>query len=92
MGMGAVEQVLNQHQQTAHVAVRRTPFSGPICWSRDSLGPEDGLIRLDPAARRELDVIVEILRANPLSTALLIPDEFEMQACRAMMARASAKR
>ena len=87
--MGAVEQVLNQHQHTAQVAVRRTPFSGPICWSRDSLRPEDGLIRLDSAARRELDAIVEILRANPLSTALLSPDEFEMQACRAMMARAS---
>jgi alpha-ketoglutarate-dependent taurine dioxygenase len=86
--MGIAERILSQHTHSERPPVRDTPFAGPIVWGRDSLGPEDGVIRLDPASRRELDRIVEVLRHNPLPTQLLVPDEFEMPACRAMMARA----
>jgi len=86
--MNAPERVLNQQLHTPAPAVRTTPFSGAIAWDRDSLAPDDGLIPLDADSRRELDGIVEVIRHNPLPTPLLSPDEFEMPACRAMMARA----
>lgn len=86
--MGAPEQVLNEHAHAGTPAVRGTPFGGPIAWNRDSLAKDDGIVRLDDAARRELDAIVDVLRHNPLPVQLLTPDEFEMPACRAMMARA----
>lgn len=86
--MNAPERVLNQQAQAAAPAVRATPFAGPIVWDRASLGKDDGLIRLDAASRRELDAIVNVLRHNPLPTPMLAPGEFEMPACRAMMARA----
>lgn len=85
--MGTAEQILNQHTRSATPLIRDTPFEGPIVWDRDSLGPEDGVIRLDADSRCELDRIVDVLRHNPLPTQLLVPDEFEMPACRAVMAR-----
>jgi len=85
--MNAPERVLNQQAHTAAPAVRTTPFAGPIVWDRESLGPDDGLVRLDADSRRELDAIVEVLRHNPLPTPMLSPAEFEMPACRKMMAR-----
>ncbi len=86
--MNAPERVLNQQLHTPAPAVRTTPFSGAIAWDRDSLAPDDGLIPLDADSRSELDGIVEVIRHNPLPTSMLSPDEFEMPACRAMMARA----
>ena len=86
--MNAPEIVLNQQMHGAAPAVRKAPFAGPIAWERDSLAKDDGLIRLDADSRRELDGIVEVIRHNPLPTAMLSPDEFEIPACRAMMARA----
>jgi alpha-ketoglutarate-dependent taurine dioxygenase len=86
--MNAPERVLNQETHGAEPPVRTTPFAGPIVWDRDSLKKDDGMITLDAASRRELDAIVEAIRHNPLQTPLLVPDDFEMPACRAMMARA----
>ena len=86
--MGTAERILQQHTPSGRPSIRDTPFEGPIVWDRDSLGAEDGVIRLDAGSRRELDRIVEVLRHNPLPTQYLVPDEFEMSACRAMMARA----
>ena len=86
--MNAPEIVLNQQTHSATPAVRKAPFAGPIAWERDSLAKDDGLIRLDAESRRELDGIVEVIRHNPLPTPMLSPDEFEMPACLAMMAKA----
>lgn len=86
--MNAPEIVLNQQTPSATPAVRKVPFAGPIAWERDSLAADDGLIPLDAESRRELDGIVEVIRHNPLPTPMLSPDEFEMPACRAMMAKA----
>src|SRR5690606_22248654 len=49
----------------------------------------DGIVALTPECRRELDAVVELLRRNPLPTIALVPDDFELTACRAMMARVS---
>ena len=86
--MNAPERVLNQQAHAAGTALRTTPFAGPIVWERDTLGGEDGLVHLDAESRSELDAIVEALRHNPLPTLMLSPEEFEMPACRVMMARA----
>lgn len=86
--MNAPESVLNQPPHTGAPAVRTEPFTGPIAWEQDSLAKDDGLIPLDAESRRELDRIVDVLRHNPLPTPMLVPGEFEMPACRAMMARA----
>jgi len=86
--MGAREQILTEDPHAHPSRVRETPFAGPIAWSRETLSPSDGMIALDAASRRELDEVVETLRHNPLPTPLLTPDEFELSACRAMMARA----
>jgi alpha-ketoglutarate-dependent taurine dioxygenase len=86
--MGAPERILNQHEHAGTPAMREAPFTGPIAWDRGSLRPDDGIIALDAASRRELDAIVEVIRHNPLPVTMLSPDEFEMPACRAMMARA----
>ena len=86
--MNAPDRILNQPIHTPLPVVRTTPFTGPVAWDRESLKKDDGLIRLDAESRRELDSIVEVLRHNPLPTPMLVPDEFEMPACRAIMARA----
>jgi alpha-ketoglutarate-dependent taurine dioxygenase len=68
--------------------VRKTPFAGPIAWSAASLAADDGFIKLSDACRRELDALVETLRANPLPTVLLEPAAFDLPACRLMMQEA----
>lgn len=84
-------QAMILEEQSAHAQpeVRRVPFTGPIAWSRETLTPDDGMIRLNAACRSELDRLVETLRANPLPTALLDAAEFELPACRQMMAQAT---
>ena len=86
--MNAPERVLNQQAHAANPVVRTTPLKGPIVWDRDTLGESDGMIALDAATRSELDRIVDTLRHNPLPTAMLAPADFELPACRTMMARA----
>jgi hypothetical protein len=68
--------------------VRDTPLAGPIVWSLDTLAPQEGIIALDADSQREIDALVATLRANPLPTLMLEPGAFELDACRAMMARA----
>src|SRR5258708_1520249 len=80
--------ILEEQTARAQPEVSRTPFTGPIAWSGDSLTPDDGMIRLNAACRSELDRLVETLRANPLPTTLLDAAEFELPACRQMMAEA----
>jgi Taurine catabolism dioxygenase TauD, TfdA family len=79
--------ILEEQSTHEQPEVRYVPFTGPIAWTRDSLAPNDGMISLNAACRKELDQLVEILRANPLPTALLDVADFELQACRKMMAQ-----
>lgn len=87
--MGAIERILDEHHDRA-IQVRDTPFDEPVVWRRDTLAPEDGLERIDGAARKELDELVETLRHNPLPLAMLQVEDFELPACRAMMKRVRA--
>ena len=61
-------------------------FTGPMVWDADSQFPNDGLAILDDACQAEILVVAEELRANPLPTEALLPKDFDMPACRALMA------
>jgi alpha-ketoglutarate-dependent taurine dioxygenase len=83
----AAHEVLNE--QFSEAAPRRPlrPLEGPIAWTANSLRPEDGLVRLDPASREELDALVEALRDNPLPIEALDVRDFALPACRRLMAQ-----
>lgn len=66
------------------------PLAGAAVWTGDSLPADAGRLRLDEECRAELDRAVAALRANPLPTLVLHPDDFELAACRALMARATS--
>ncbi|MGF6757382.1 TauD/TfdA family dioxygenase [Paraburkholderia sp. GAS42] len=80
--------ILEEKSAHGDPEVRRVPFTGPIAWDSKSLADDDGVIHLNAACRKELDQLVETLRANPLQTALLDAAEFALPACRQMMAEA----
>ncbi len=64
------------------------PLAGPIVWDRNSLGVDAGRILVDQACLDEIDLLVKTLRRNCLATELLSPDDFALDACRALMTRA----
>ena len=61
--------------------------SGPAAWRSDGLVSDAGRVSVDSASRDELLKTAASLDANPLPTVSLRPEDFEMSACRAMMAR-----
>lgn len=63
-------------------------LDGPIAWTRDSLSPADGTIPLTEDCLAEIRAVAAVLRENPLPVLALRPDDFDMPACRAAMARA----
>ncbi len=80
--------ILSQSTPERSARVRETPFTGPIAWTRDTLAPEDGVLRLGPDCRRELDIALAAIRENPLPTLMIEPAAFELPACRELMVRA----
>jgi alpha-ketoglutarate-dependent taurine dioxygenase len=60
----------------------------PIAWTNGSLPADAGLIRVDDSCRKELLATAALLEANPLPVVSLRPSDFDMPACREMMARA----
>jgi len=82
--------ILSQSAPAHPARIRETPFTGPIAWTRDTLAPEDGVLRLDSDCRRELDSALAVIRANPLPTLVVEPVAFELPACRKLMQRAKA--
>jgi alpha-ketoglutarate-dependent taurine dioxygenase len=66
-------------------------IEGPMAWTGADLPDDAGLIRLDDCCLEELLELAELLTANPLPTIALHPDDFELTACRALMATVSAQ-
>mgnify|MGYP001827504243 CR=1 FL=1 len=58
----------------------------PIAWTAETLLPNEGLVELDAACLAEIRAVAALLRDNPLPIEALEPDDFEMPACRALMA------
>lgn len=67
---------------------RHQPLAGPIVWDRDSLPAEAGRLAVSAQCLQEVDRMVQVLRRNKLPMELLTPDDFELDACRALMAKA----
>ncbi|KND56235.1 hypothetical protein BPUN_1076 [Candidatus Paraburkholderia kirkii] len=80
--------ILEEAAHESSEPVRMTPFIGPIAWTCASLSPDDDIVKINEACRRELNEVVSTLRANPLPTALLRPDDFSLERCREMMREA----
>jgi alpha-ketoglutarate-dependent taurine dioxygenase len=64
--------------------------NGPIAWTRDTLKPDDGLIKIPEDCLRELDIVAQCIFDNPLQTIALKPDFFELDACRKMVSEVRA--
>jgi len=60
-------------------------------WTNETLGDEDGRLRLDEGCLAEIADLARLLADNPLPTTCLRPDDFELPQCRAAMARAKAE-
>lgn len=82
-----LEAILNEDRHAGMPVLPSGPVGGAIAWTRDSLKPDDGLVKIDAEVRRELDGLVAQLRANPLPIEALDVSEFELPASRTMMAR-----
>jgi alpha-ketoglutarate-dependent taurine dioxygenase len=58
-------------------------LEGPAAWTRDSLAEGAGYLRLSGECWDEIEALATTLRANPLPTLALRPDDFALRACRA---------
>jgi len=63
------------------------PLSGPRAWQAADLQESDWRHPIDAACRVEIAAIVSRLRSGPIATKSLRPDAFDMDHCRALMAR-----
>src|SRR5262245_6316620 len=80
--------ILDQSAPNSRMHMRETPLMGPLVWTRETLGPEDGVLRLGPDCRRELASALALIRANPLPTLMIEPSAFRFSACRTLMSQA----
>ena len=80
--------ILDQSSDPRPSRVCETPIAGPIAWTRDTLVPDAGLLRIGADCLKELQGALAILRANPLPVLMLEPQGFELEACAALMAQA----
>ena len=60
-------------------------FTGPMVWDADTQFLNDGVASLDATCQSEISVIAQLLRDNPLPTEALMPADFDMPACTAVM-------
>jgi len=69
------------------LSVRREPIQGPSAWVGRYVRPEDYRVELSAACNDEIRHAVGEIRAYPLPTIVLRPEDFAMPACREEMAR-----
>lgn len=58
----------------------------PVAWKSETMLPNDGLVAIDETCQAELDAALKVIQDNPMPIIALDPDDFEMPACRQMMA------
>lgn len=66
------------------------PHSGPLAWQARDLNESDWRYVIDDACLAEIDTAVAELRSAPVPAQDLNADDFDMPACRALMARVKA--
>ncbi len=64
------------------------PITAPVAWRGSDLAEDAGRLQLSAEAADEVSAVAELLAANPLPLEALRPDDFDMPACRALMAAA----
>ncbi len=64
-----------------------TLIEGPSAWVGCDVQPEDYRVELSAACHDEIRRAVDEMRAFPLPTIVLRPEDFAMPACREQMAR-----
>lgn len=67
------------------------PFNNAKVWAYKDLSPSHWLVRVDDAAKRELDAVVMELRRQNLPLYLLSPNQFELTATRELMKDARSR-
>lgn len=72
---------------TPQELVPTKPFAYPKAWTRHTLKGEDYFYSISETCLRELEVVVDSLRRDPIPTLMLRPDMFELAACGAFMAQ-----
>src|SRR5262245_54344703 len=65
-------------------------FRGPSAWIGSQLSADAGVLQLTHECLAEITHLALTLEANPLPTLALDPHDFELPACRGLMARARA--
>ena len=59
--------------------------TGPKAWTGATIPPDSWIVPLTGPCRKELDRALATLRAHPLPLFLRRPEDFELDACRALM-------
>ena len=59
-------------------------------WTRETLSASDWTVAIDEAAAAEIRELAAALARDPLPTLLISPDQFHLDACRAVMSRAKS--
>lgn len=58
----------------------------PVAWVGGDLAPADGTVPLTDSCVDELDTAARLLHDNPIPTETIRPEDFELSACRGLMA------
>src|SRR3954451_2875151 len=74
-------------EETMNVRMLSEKITGPQAWTRASISPGDWTVELTPAALAELRAVLRELRRSPLPVFLLDPRDYDLEACREVMAR-----
>ena len=69
------------------LSLRHEPIEGPSAWVGCDVRAGDYRVELSGASLDEIRRVVEEMRASPLPTIVLRPEDFAMPACREQMAR-----
>ena len=65
--------------------IHEEKFTGPMVWDAKTAFPNNGIFKLDDTCFAEIESVAGELRANPLPTEALLPEDFDLPACTAVM-------
>src|SRR5215510_15097400 len=87
--MSTTEAYLDLHRQTA-AAMLDHEITDRRAWTRDTVTAADWTVTLSDAAIAEILALADTVARQPLPVLMLSPDQFDLTACRDVMARVKA--
>jgi alpha-ketoglutarate-dependent taurine dioxygenase len=84
--MSTTEAYLDLHR-AAPVAMLDHEITDRRAWTRDTVSATDWTVSLSDAALAEVFALAETVARQPLPVLMLSPDQFDLRACRDVMAR-----